>query len=312
MTGGLILAAGVSSRMKRYKPMLKIGSTTFIRKLIGDMRSCGIGEIVVVTGYRHEELEAHLADADVTCVYNERFYCSQMLDSVKLGLGALPEDCGAVLLSPVDVVMSPLTVFRTVMEEDADFVRPVYRGEPGHPVLIRRSLFGYIMDYEGAGGLRGAAESSGQKIRDIETDEPDILLDADTLGDYRKVLAEYDRRAGEQGKLNLEPDVDLVCGDLVCDDSFMQMLELIGATGSLQNAAQAMHISYTTAWKSLRHAETITSRPLTLREAGGGSGGSSTLTENGKEFLRRYKQMKEELNESGERIFAKYFSDYRI
>ncbi|MGI6020939.1 MAG: nucleotidyltransferase family protein [Lachnospiraceae bacterium] len=198
MIGGVILAAGFSSRMGQWKPLLPIGNTTFIKRLILQMREVGVEDIVVVTGYRHEELESHLIDEDVKCVCNEHFFETQMLDSVKLGISGLAKKYDRIMLSPVDVVMSPKWIFEKVINTEADFVRPVYFGEPGHPVILNRSLYDYVLKYTGGRGLRGAVESSGMKITDLEVNEPSILLDADTPEDYEKVIRLYDENRPDQ------------------------------------------------------------------------------------------------------------------
>ena len=162
------------------------------------MREVGVEDIVVVTGYRHEELESHLIDEDVKCVCNEHFFETQMLDSVKLGISGLTKKYDRIMLSPVDVVMSPKWIFEKVINTEADFVRPVYFGEPGHPVILNRSLYDYVLKYTGGRGLRGAVESSGMKITDLEVNEPSILLDADTPEDYEKVIRLYDENRPDQ------------------------------------------------------------------------------------------------------------------
>ena len=59
-TGAVLVAAGLSSRMKDFKPMLPFGTSTASRHMIGMLKSLKADPIVVVTGYRAEELEAHL------------------------------------------------------------------------------------------------------------------------------------------------------------------------------------------------------------------------------------------------------------
>lgn len=315
MTAGLILAAGVSGRMGRFKPMLPIGNTSFIRKLISKMREAGTDGIVVVTGYRQEELTEHLADLPVDFVYNERFYESQMLDSVKLGLGKARElfpDLEAVLLSPADAVMSPVRIFREVLESPAAFARPVYQGEPGHPVLIRSALFSEIENYTGEGGLRGVVEASGVKLLEIPADGPEVLLDADTREDYRKVAALSDRMEGETGKLHFEMEMKLVSEQVICGEGFLKLLELTEKAGSLSAAASALRISYSKVWKIVRYAEAAAGTELIGRTSGGEEGGRSILTEKGKEFLRRYKAMRAELDRASAEIFDRHFQGFRF
>ena len=53
-TGAVIAAAGLSSRMGAFKPMLEIGDTTAVRRIITVLRSVGADPIVLVTGHRAE------------------------------------------------------------------------------------------------------------------------------------------------------------------------------------------------------------------------------------------------------------------
>ena len=52
----VILSAGYSSRMKRFKPLLPVGETTAVQKLVRSVKDAGIGRIVTVTGYSRELL----------------------------------------------------------------------------------------------------------------------------------------------------------------------------------------------------------------------------------------------------------------
>ena len=85
-TGAVLAAAGLSSRMKAFKPMLPFGGTTISRHLAALIKSLGVNPVVVVTGYRGEELENHLSAEGVRFVRNERFRETEMFESVKLGI----------------------------------------------------------------------------------------------------------------------------------------------------------------------------------------------------------------------------------
>jgi len=313
MTAGIILAAGVSSRMGSFKPLLPIGDTIFIRRLIMEMRNAGVIDIIIVTGYRQEELIEAAKDLNVQFVENKRYYETQMLDSVKIGMKRvleLYENCTEILLSPADVVMTPPWVFEQVLNAKGDFVRPMFEGEPGHPVLIRSTLFQDILEYQGDRGLRGAVEASGKIITELVLDEPAILLDADTKEDYQKVLHKYDKEAGRRGRLHPDIELKLATDRVVCGEGFMQILELVQSTGSLQNAARAMKMSYTKIWKVVKSVESLSGKKLIERESGGENGGGSYLTEHGEELLRKYKKMRRELDASVIEIFDRYFSDF--
>ena len=188
--GAVILAAGLSSRMGEFKPLLPIGGVSMIRRVVDLMRGAG-AETVVVTGYRHEALEAHLVGCGIRFVHNPDYRHTQMLDSLRLGLGALPAGCGRFLLSPADVpLVRPRTV-RALLALDAPFVRPLYRGEPGHPVVFRAGLLPLIRCYSGSGGLGGLVDTCGVPVRELEVDDLGVCMDGDTREQYNALLRAY-------------------------------------------------------------------------------------------------------------------------
>ena len=54
---GLIVAAGLSSRMKDFKPLMKIENKPLILNTINSLRQSQIEDINIVVGYRGKEIE---------------------------------------------------------------------------------------------------------------------------------------------------------------------------------------------------------------------------------------------------------------
>ena len=92
----LILAAGVSSRMERFKPMLPVGEDTMIRRTGRMMQQAGADPIVVVTGYKSDVLRQHLDGMGLVFLNNEHYAFTQMFDSFKIGLEYLLPRCHTV------------------------------------------------------------------------------------------------------------------------------------------------------------------------------------------------------------------------
>ena len=90
-TGALIVAAGKSSRMGDFKPMLQLGSISIAQRVINNFRQAGISKIVVVTGYNADALERHLASNHVIFLRNEDYETTHMFDSVRIGLEYLKD-----------------------------------------------------------------------------------------------------------------------------------------------------------------------------------------------------------------------------
>ncbi len=88
-----------------------------------------------------------------------------------------------------------------------------------------------------------------------------------------------------------------------------ELFRQIQEHGSINMAAQAMHMSYSKCWKLIKRAEKVVGFSMLTRQIGGKNGGSSELTDEGKEFLRRYHAMRQEIQTAADDIFLKYFSD---
>ena len=88
-TAGLVAAAGLSTRMGAFKPMLALGEETLLRHGLRTLLQAGAHPVIVVTGRQAKLLEHSLSDLPVQCLYNPRYAQCQMFDSVKLGLAAL-------------------------------------------------------------------------------------------------------------------------------------------------------------------------------------------------------------------------------
>ena len=186
-TGALIVAAGKSSRMGDFKPLLKVGNMTMIMRVINRMKMVKAHPIVVVTGFKSQLIEEHLKDEDIIMVYNEKYETTQMLDSLVLGMEKLQGKCEQVLFSPSDVAVTNMDTVQKIMDANGLFVRPMYQNEPGHPVRFSMDLYEKIKAYQGHGGLKACIESNGIAITELEVEDIGIVMDSDTHEDYVKV-----------------------------------------------------------------------------------------------------------------------------
>lgn len=220
-TGAVIVAAGLSSRMKDFKPMLALGEndicedstdekrpahSTMIRTAMRTLYRAGVEQIVVVTGRDAPLLVKHLSDWPVQCVYNEDYENSDMFASACMGFSALREETEGVFFLPVDVPLfagSTLGLLQEFMEcADCDILNPLCDGKKGHPVLIRKNIIPELLKFTGGGGLRGAIDSLDCRKETVETRDKGTVMDADHPEDYER-LKEYacSRKDGVQDRI---------------------------------------------------------------------------------------------------------------
>lgn len=194
---GIILAAGLSSRMGAFKPLMMVDGRTMIGRVIDMMRRAGASPIVAVTGHRHEELEKQLKGEGVLCVFNPDYATTQQLESLRLGLKALEGEAERIMISPADVpLVNPATV-EALKGMKGDFVRPVWQGEVGHPVFLNAAFIPYLMTYDGPGGLRGAMERHPDcDLRELHCSDRGTVLDNDTRADFDRLLSWHHTQGG--------------------------------------------------------------------------------------------------------------------
>ncbi len=86
-----------------------------------------------------------------------------------------------------------------------------------------------------------------------------------------------------------------------------RLLKGVEKLGSLHQAAIQMRMSYRKAWLTLKTCEERLGFTLLYRHTGGSSGGGSSLTEEGKDFIRRYERFRKDVREGLEKTYKKHF-----
>lgn len=192
--GAVIVAAGLSSRMGEFKPMLQIGSLSVAQHVISAFHQAGIRQIAIVTGHNASALMEHLADLDVTFLHNERYQTTQMFDSAKIGLAYMRDLCDRVFFTPVDVPLFTATTVQALMDTGAQVASPFCTGKQGHPLLLSSAVIDAVLADCGEGGLKGAVSRTGVPMAHVEVDDPGVLRDADTPEEFQALLRQYHQR----------------------------------------------------------------------------------------------------------------------
>ncbi len=81
------------------------------------------------------------------------------------------------------------------------------------------------------------------------------------------------------------------------------LLEHIGTSGSLSEAARTLGMSYRRAWQLLDSLNRCLKEPVTRAQKGGQHGGGSSLTDFGRQLIRVYRAFDAETQRRGARAF---------
>ena len=300
--GALIVAAGMSTRMGEFKPMLSIGSISIAQRVIATLSQAGVSKIVMVTGYNATILERHLAGNGIIFLRNEDYETTQMFDSVKIGLRYLLDKCDKVLFTPVDVPLFTAKTVKATLDSGASLAAPMCDGKQGHPILISNSLIPEILNDCGEMGLKGAMDRCSIPLLRLDVEDPGTIHDADTPEDF-SALVEYHNSQLVRPVIN----VSLTKERPFFDSKIAMLLMLIDETKSVRAAGQRMQLSYSSCWNIIRTLESQLNYTLIERNQGGAGGSTSVLTDRGRELLKRYQAYEQLLKDQANALYDQYF-----
>ncbi|HHY91105.1 MAG TPA: NTP transferase domain-containing protein [Clostridiales bacterium] len=194
---GLILAAGYSSRMGDFKPLLPFGKENALLRQINAFRRAGVQDVCVVVGHHAERLIPVVENAGAQWVLNSDYH-KGMFSSVQTGVRKLAGlGCGGFFLLPVDYPLIRWWIIRvlqhTYQKEDKKIFYPCFRREKGHPPLISADYIEEIIEFSGEGGLRQVLARHERESMHVEVEEESVLLDMDTPEAYQSLLKYYDQ-----------------------------------------------------------------------------------------------------------------------
>lgn len=90
------------------------------------------------------------------------------------------------------------------------------------------------------------------------------------------------------GSLWLEKD-----GERFFGPGPVELLGLIEETGSINQAAKKMQMSYKKAWEMINNLNTVARQPLVITSTGGEKGGGSCISPEAKELVAHYRLLRQ-------------------
>jgi molybdenum cofactor cytidylyltransferase len=193
----VIPAAGLSSRMQAFKPLLHINNKTVADHVISLFQKCNI-DVVLVTGWRQQELISGIKSRDVMFTENPD-YRNGMFSSVQAGLIQVNPSCKGVFIMPVDVpLVRPATVKRLLTAAAANpdrIIYPTFASKHGHPTFLPTILIPEVMNWTKEGGLKAVLGFHSELRYEVKVADENIHFDIDEPEDFSQMeerLRKYD------------------------------------------------------------------------------------------------------------------------
>lgn len=92
----------------------------------------------------------------------------------------------------------------------------------------------------------------------------------------------------------------------VFGDGKWRLLQAIEKTGSLSEASESLSISYRKAWGDLQKVQEALNKSLVEKHRGGIQGGQSTLTKEGKKWVRAYTRFHCDIEKAVDKAYEKH------
>jgi molybdenum cofactor cytidylyltransferase len=188
---GLIVSAGLSGRMGKFKPLLGYKGKSFIQNVALKLDSV-CDKIIVVTGYKASEVGENVnqlnLNSKIEFIFNSE-YEKGMFTSLQTGLAKATES-DWIIYHFVDQPGLPKMFYEKFVEQIDDkhnWIQPTIREQKGHPVLIHKNLFEYILCSSNDSNLSKISNNPMVKKKLWECGYEEIFQDIDTEEDYSKL-----------------------------------------------------------------------------------------------------------------------------
>jgi molybdenum cofactor cytidylyltransferase len=196
--GAVLLAAGEGARMGSVpKSLLRLQGSPLIHRHLIALREIPFDELVVVTGYHHEQIEAATSDLAVRFVRNPEPQRGQQ-SSVRLGAAALGGELDLVMVVLADQPLIDPSDLKELIRAFAKrpsgtgVVYPVVQEQRGNPVVFSSALIETMLRSGNDADFRRYIDANPEVVHRYETSNEHFIIDLDTAED----IAAFEQRTG--------------------------------------------------------------------------------------------------------------------
>jgi molybdenum cofactor cytidylyltransferase len=191
---GIIVSAGLSSRIGNFKPLIEYVGKTFLSNIIDKLLTV-CDNVIVVTGHNSEKIETLISENDyagrVNCVYNAE-YEKGMFTSLQRGV----QECtntNWIIYHQVDQPNLPINFYNEFVlqiDEKYDWMQPIHNDRKGHPILFNKKLCAEILEKDASANLRHISSLEKFNKKYWKCKYKEIYTDIDTLEELNKLRGE--------------------------------------------------------------------------------------------------------------------------
>jgi molybdenum cofactor cytidylyltransferase len=191
MLAAVILAAGESRRMGAPKALMPFHGISFLQHLVNATCQARIGVTRVVLGAGVEQIREKLGIDPATIVVNPDWEQGQ-LSSIQAAIRSLPEGTEGMVLCPVDHPLVSANLISNLIHQfdlsGKPIVLPAFRGQHGHPVIFRATLYAELLAAPLDVGARHVVWAHPRDLEEVPTEEEGVVLNLNDPETLKKAM----------------------------------------------------------------------------------------------------------------------------
>ena len=187
----IVLAAGESRRFQgKNKLLLPLQGKPLLRHTLDKFNDFPCTQKIVVLGASAEQL-LPLVDSNTFHVIVNKAYEKGIATSIQCGTRVTSSAAIGFMFYLADMPFVKVDTLHTLCQfflsqTKPVFVVPTYRSQRGNPVVISREFRNDLLQLQGDQGARQLFARFHECVREVAVADEGILMDIDSLEDYRK------------------------------------------------------------------------------------------------------------------------------
>lgn len=194
MVSGILLAAGLSSRMgQKNKLLLPFKGHSLFVNVLNALLDSDLDELIVVLGHDYQAMIPHLKDRRIKIAINEKYKLGQT-SSIIAGVQLVDPETDAYMICLSDMpylktnhINKLLDYYNAILESKA-ILRPMKDKIPGNPIIFSKFYYSEIMNCKASNGCRKVVEENKEHLVNFNTDSIAYFKDIDTKEEYLEII----------------------------------------------------------------------------------------------------------------------------
>jgi molybdenum cofactor cytidylyltransferase len=201
-TAGIILAAGMSSRLGSSKQLLPLKGKYLLEWVLDACLGSKLNKTYLVLGYQSENiirtLDQQLRDPSIQVVVNPKYREGQS-QSLRAGLLEASDDFSSVMFLLADQPMVDSEFINFLLNRfwtaPKSICVPINCGKRKNPVIFSRDWYNRLLQIKGDIGARQIIKANSQHVLQVDVENSMYFYDIDTKADYNRIRNLFDTRA---------------------------------------------------------------------------------------------------------------------